>query len=89
MIATHTICLIFTIFSWKQYESFYPCKTCGMWLLSKFKMNFISTKKNSKNPCTCQPSMFGCMWVIKFVLGAQKGLMVENMWILMVKIGYK
>jgi hypothetical protein len=34
MIATHITCLIFIIFIWKQYKSFYLCKTCGTRLLS-------------------------------------------------------
>ena len=34
MTTIHITCLICTIFMWKQYEPFYPCKTCGMQLLS-------------------------------------------------------
>jgi hypothetical protein len=33
MIATRIMCLIFTFIVWKQYETFYPRKTCRMWLL--------------------------------------------------------
>jgi hypothetical protein len=33
MIATRITCLIYMIYIWKHYKPFYPCNTCGMWLL--------------------------------------------------------